>query len=209
MLAALPGTAELRAWVAGCATGEEAYSLAIVVHETLAQLGRKLDVKIFATDVHAASLERAALGEYPPESLEGMDGPRRERYFRPGGLGYRVIPGVRQMVVFATHNLLRDPPFPSLDLITCRNLLIYLKPAAQRKVISLLHFGLEPRGVLLLGPSEGTAGLQNELEVVESHFKVFRKRREAQMPPRPSCSCRRPIAHGLPGKRQIPRCACP
>ena len=177
ILEAVPEGTEFRVWVAACATGEEAYSLAIILHEILARNGRDVNVKIFATDVHEASLERAGAGEYPPESLEGMDAERRERYFTQSGLFLRVIPELRKMVVFAPQNLLRDPPFRAMDLITCRNLLIYLKPEAQHKVVSLLHFALKPGGTLFLGSSESPAGLQDGFEILQSRFKVYRKRR--------------------------------
>jgi len=207
LLQAVPPNTEFRAWVAGCATGEEAYTLAIILRETLEEIGREMEVKIFATDVHSASLERASAAEYPAESLEGMDAQRRERYFVMNGGGYRVVPELRKMVVFATHNLLRDPPFRALDLITCRNLLIYLKPTAQQKVVSLFHFGLKPRGTLFLGSSEGPTGLQDEFEILQSRFKVYRKRREVQVlntPLLPVLLPRRPRDNGGEGD-PVPR----
>ena len=190
---------EIRVWVAGCATGEEAYSIGILLDETLRRMGRRLDVKVFATDVHAASLETASAGIFPTSSVEKLEPERLEHYFVPISGGYRVTPQLRQMIVFAPHNLLKDAPFTKMDLITCRNMLIYLEPAAQKKVLTLFHFALKPRGLLMLGLSESPGDLADELESVDHHAKVFRKARDIR------------LAHdvrlaGLPalGKRTLP-----
>jgi two-component system CheB/CheR fusion protein len=125
---------EIRVWIAGCATGEEAYSLAILIDERLRLLGRSLNVKIFATDVHRASLEIASAGVYSEEALRDVKPARLERYFQRKADGYHVSPELRQMIVFAVHNIIKDAPFTKLDLITCRNLLIYFQPPIQKKV---------------------------------------------------------------------------
>ena len=137
----------LRLWVAGCATGEEAYSLAILLHELMAKLGER-PVKIFATDVHRGSLEQATRGLYDDEAVADVSAERLARYFIRSGDTYQVVPELRQMVVFAQHNVIKDAPFTRVDLITCRNLLIYLQPPAQQKVLSLFHFALNRGGVL-------------------------------------------------------------
>src|SRR5690606_20376718 len=142
--------------VAGCATGEEAYSLAILFRECVDNSGRNVRVKVFATDVHRTSLETAAAGRYALESLAGLDPERVRRHFRKVGNEFQVAAEVRNMVVFAAHDVLNDAPFTKLDLVTCRNLLIYLNPSAQARALSAMRFGLNIGGVLFLGPSEST-----------------------------------------------------
>lgn len=174
--------ADLRIWVAGCATGEEAYSIAMLVHEQLEQLGQTRDVKIFATDVHRASIDVASIGVYSEASLAQVSTARRDRYFTRQGNGFHVSQELRQMIVFATHNIIKDAPFTRLDLITCRNLLIYLQPLAQKKVLSLFHFGLKAGGHLFLGPSESPAELADEFDCLHEHWKIYRKRRDIRLP---------------------------
>jgi two-component system CheB/CheR fusion protein len=173
---------ELRCWVAGAATGEEAYSLAILLHERLQLSGRPLNVKIFATDVHGASLEVASAGVYDNESLADVRTNWLERYFVKKNGGYQVASEIRQMIVFARHNVIKDAPFTKLDLITCRNLLIYFQPHAQKKALSLFHFGLRTSGILFLGPSETPGELAPEFESLDDHWKIYRKRRDIRLP---------------------------
>jgi two-component system, chemotaxis family, CheB/CheR fusion protein len=187
---------ELRCWVAGCATGEEAYSLAILLHEGIRKSGKNLRAKVFATDVHARSLEVAAAGNYSNEALNSVSEKRLQEYFLATKDGYRVSPELRNMVVFAQHNVIKDAPFTRMDLITCRNLLIYLLPPAQNKALSLFHFGLKTGGVLFLGPSESPGELTGEFEVIHQHWKVYRKRRDAKLPP----DLRLPLSPGLSGQ---------
>lgn len=173
---------ELRVWVAGCATGEEAYSLAILIHEQIEALKLSLKVKIFATDVHPTSLETASSGVYSEASLSEVSPERMARYFKRDGAGYHVSSDLRQMIVFAPHNVIKDAPFTKLDLITCRNLLIYFEQLAQKKALSLFHFGLNTGGFLMLGPSESPGDLSDEFEVIEDHWKIYRKRRDRRFP---------------------------
>ncbi|HEU4408276.1 MAG TPA: chemotaxis protein CheB [Polyangiaceae bacterium] len=182
MLRAGPPEAPFRVWVAGCATGEEAYSLAIVLHELTTKLGPR-PVKIFATDVHPGSLEFAARALYDEESVAAVDAERRERYFVRRGPGFQVVPELRQMVVFAPHNVVRDAPFTRVDLVSCRNLLIYLQPPAQQKVLSLFHFALNRGGVLFLGPSESQGGMARDFEAIDGHWRIYRKFSNARFSP--------------------------
>src|SRR5579859_5161594 len=175
-----PGDMPLRAWVAGCATGEEAYSLAITIQEALGHAGGR-SVKIFATDVHPGSLEQAARGVYDEEALVNVPRDRVERYFRPMGRAYQIVPEIRQMVVFAPHNVIRDAPFTRMDLVSCRNLLIYLQPAAQQKALSLFHFALNRGGVLFLGPSESPGSLAQDYETIDKHWRIHRKATEVRV----------------------------
>jgi len=183
LLASVEEGQEFRVWIAGCATGEEAYSLAILIHEELMKMDRRPAVRIFATDAHRVSLDFASAGIYSEESLASVSSERREQFFVRKGDAYQVIPHLRKMIVFAPHDLLKDAPFTRLDLITCRNLLIYLQPMAQKKVLSLFHFSLKTGGVMFLGPSESPGDLVDEFESVDEHWKLYRKRRDVRLRP--------------------------
>jgi two-component system CheB/CheR fusion protein len=189
LLERTPRDRPLRIWVTGCATGEEVYSLAIVLSDLMLERGSR-PVKIFATDLHRGSLERAARAVYDEEAIHGVTPERLARYFTRLGSTYQVVPDLRQMVVFAPHNVIRDAPFTRVDLVSCRNLLIYLQPSVQQKVLSLLHFALNRGGVLFMGPSENPGALGRELETLDKHWKIYRKLSDvhaAQTPqPRPN-----------------------
>jgi len=176
-----PRNAPLRLWVAGCATGEEAYSLAILLQDLMAIHGER-PVKIFATDVHRGSLERAAVAAYDEEAVSNVSADRLARYFIQNGNSYQVVPELRQMIVFAQHNVISDAPFTRLDLITCRNLLIYLQPPAQQRILSFFHFALTQNGVLFLGPSESLGSLADGFDIVDKHWQLYRKAGEVRMP---------------------------
>lgn len=182
LLAKVSPEDEIRAWVAGCATGEEAYSLAILFHEALAAADRPINVKIFATDVHRASLEFASVGVYDEAALIEVSSERLDRYFVKQAAKYQVAQDLRKMIVFAPHNIIKDAPFTKLDLISCRNLLIYLQTPAQKKALSLFHFGLKTGSVLVLGPSESPSEISDEFETLDGHWKVYRKRRDVRLP---------------------------
>ena len=182
ILASVPPNEEIRIWIAGCATGEEAYSLAILFHEHLSAAHRPLNLRIFATDVHRSSLEVASAGVYNEEALAEVTPDRRDRYFVRDDHGYRVAKDLRQLIVFARHNLITDAPFTRLDLVSCRNLLIYFQPVAQKKALSLFHFAMKTGGMLLLGPSETPGELGDEFETLDAHWRIYRKRRDARLP---------------------------
>ena len=173
---------EVRIWVAGCATGEEAYSLAMIIHEQLEANQQPINVKIFATDVHRVSLEIAGAGVFGEDTLADVAPERLERYFTRQRDGYHIVPDLRQMIVFANHNVMNDAPFTKLDLVTCRNLLIYFQPNAQKKALSLFHFGLKTGGFLFLGPSETPGDLLDEFEAIDVHWKLYRKSRDVRLP---------------------------
>jgi two-component system CheB/CheR fusion protein len=172
----------IRVWVPGCATGQEAYSIAILLHEQLRARRRPTRVKILATDVHKASLDVASAGLYTFEQVAGVSEARLQQFFslKPGG--YQISPLLRESLVFAPHNLIRDAPFTKMDLITCRNLLIYFQPHAQKTVLTLFHFALKPGGVLFLGSSESPGGLLDEFDTVDEQAKIYRKRRDLGLP---------------------------
>jgi two-component system, chemotaxis family, CheB/CheR fusion protein len=171
----------VRVWVAGCATGEEAYSVAIAFQEVMRATGCQRRLKVFATDVNKRSLEQASRGVFASEVLQEVDKPVLERYLTPRTDGFQIRPELRQMIVFAPHNVLRDAPFTDLDFVSCRNMLIYLRPAAQRRAISLLHYGLGVGGVLLLGGSETTGELAGEFDVISDRHRLYRKNRDVRL----------------------------
>ncbi len=173
---------EFRVWVAGCATGEEAYSLAILIREEIDRMSARVNVKVFATDVHRASLDVASAGVYSEASLSEVSPTRLQRFFTKVKHGYQVAAELRKMIVFAPHNIIKDAPFTKIDLVTCRNLLIYLEPAAQQKALSLFQFALKRGGVVVLGPSESPGELKSEFDVIDERWKVYRKRRETRLP---------------------------
>ncbi len=173
---------DLRVWSAACATGEEAYSLAILLAEHAERIDFTGKVTVFATDVHKSSLETASQGIYSLDRLSNVDQERLERFFKKEMDGrFRVTAQLRKMVVFASHNLLSDPPFTRLDLVCCRNLLIYFLPEVQERAIALFHFALKKSGVLFLGSSEDLGAYTGEFEVISNKHKLFRKLRDLKL----------------------------
>jgi two-component system CheB/CheR fusion protein len=173
---------DLRVWSAACATGEEAYSLAILLAEKSEESGFMGKVTVFATDVHKTSLEVASQGIYDRARLTNVSPDRMDKFFKKEGNDlFRVTSELRKMVVFAPHNLLNDPPFTRLDLVCCRNLLIYFQAEVQEKVISLFHFALKKDSILFLGSSEGLGAFAGEFEVIANQHKLFRKIRDLKL----------------------------
>ncbi|HEY4592827.1 MAG TPA: CheR family methyltransferase, partial [Thermoanaerobaculia bacterium] len=166
----------LRVWVLGCSTGEEAYSLAITFAEFAEARGSRLPVQVFATDLNAAGIEKARAGVYPKSIAHDVSPERRRRFFAEVDGSYRISKTVRDMCVFARHNVLTDPPFSQMDLISCRNLLIYLDPALQQKVVPLLHYALKPAGFLLLGSSETIGSYRDLFEAADARHKTYAKK---------------------------------
>ncbi|MEL6542984.1 MAG: chemotaxis protein CheB [Myxococcota bacterium] len=192
------GQRPLRIWTPGCATGAEAYSLAIAIDECRTRLGKNLPVKIFATDVHQDSLERASAGIFDSSIEAQVSADRLERYFNKSGSSYEIIPEIRRMLVFAPQNVLGDAPFTNLHMIVCRNLLIYFEPAQQLKVLSLFLFGLRRDGILFLGRSESLGSLSDRFETLSSEWKIFRKTASERLPIIDSM----PVSVSFPRKRR-------
>jgi two-component system CheB/CheR fusion protein len=174
---------QVRVWVVGCASGEEAYSVAIILRECLAELHREVKTQIFATDIDAEAIALARTGRYPQGIAADLSEERLNRFFVRDSSNLLVRKEVREMVVFAEQNALRDPPFTKLDLVCCRNLLIYLEPELQKKLLSLLHFSLLPAGLLFLGSSEALGMVKDGFAEVSSKWKLFRKKKWAAMLP--------------------------
>lgn len=166
----------LRVWSAACSTGEEAYTLAMLCNRVREERFPRVDLKVFATDVDRAALEIASAGLYPRSVIADLPTDLIERNFVPEGNDhYRINRALRDRLIFARQDLLNDPPFTKIDLISCRNLLIYLRPAAQKKLLSLLHFALQPGGLLFLGTSETLGDMSYAFETLDSRHRIFRK----------------------------------
>ncbi|MEJ6981823.1 PAS domain S-box protein [Pedobacter sp. P351] len=162
-------------WICACSTGEEAYSIAILIDKYLQKTTRSLDVKIFATDIDESNIEFAARNIYPDTIEKDIDEKTLDQYFIKDGKNYSIIPRIRKQIVFARHNVIKDPPFIKNDLVSCRNMLIYMNSVLQQKVLSTLHFSLNMEGYLFLGPSETIASIKESVYEVNSKWKIFRK----------------------------------
>jgi len=165
----------LRAWVPGCATGEEAYSVAMVLLEAVQAADRGMSIQVFASDLDQSALEFARAGIYPESIAADISPDRLRRFFIKGENNYQVSKQVREMVVFAPQNLISDPPFSRIDLITCRNLLIYLAPEIQRRVVSLFHFALREGGYLFLGNAESVGPNADLFDPASKKWRIYRR----------------------------------
>jgi two-component system CheB/CheR fusion protein len=171
---------ELRIWVPACSTGEEAYSIAMEIREYLRKIGSSRRFKIFASDVDRAAIFTAADGLYDESIVADVSYDYLNTYFTREPIGYRVRPELKEHILFAVQNLLEDPPFIRIDLISCRNFLIYVTTDSQQKILSSFHFSLNPSGCLILGPSESLGGLTSAFTPLDRRWKVFRKRSGAR-----------------------------
>lgn len=169
-----------RAWVPGCATGEEVYSLAIVLRECLDQVPRRIKLQLFGTDIDSHAIEKAREGVYPASIEADVDAERLNRFFIKDNNVFRVCKQIRDDVVFSLQDVLKDPPFSRLDLLCCRNLLIYLDAAAQKKLLPLFHYTLSPAGILVLGSSETVSGYTNLFATRNKKWKIYARREVPQ-----------------------------
>ena len=172
-----PPSQALRVWIPGCSTGEEAYSLAIVFREALEQFkpARSHTLQIFATDLDQAAIAKARNGIYPANIVADVSPERLNRFFGPVAGGYQVGKSIRESVIFAPQNLIMDPPFTRLDLVSCRNLLIYLTPELQKKILPLFHYSLNPGGVLVLGSAETVGGFTDLFAPLAGKTQLYRR----------------------------------
>lgn len=168
----------LRVWCAGCSTGEEAYSLAIMLRECIekAKVKNSFKIQIFATDIDKNAIEKARAGIYPANIAADVSPYRLQRYFTKDDGNYRIRKDIREMVIFAPQNIIMDPPFTKLDLLCCRNLLIYLNAELQKKLIPLFHYALNPHGVLFLGSSESIGNFNELFDSLDNKWKVFARK---------------------------------
>jgi two-component system CheB/CheR fusion protein len=172
----------LRVWVAGTSTGEEAYSIAILFAEAFEQVKRWPNIKIFATDVEQQNIEAAGAGMFSEAITAEVSPERLERFFSKRGNHFVVKAEIRQNIVFARHNLLEDPPFTRMDLVTCRNVLIYFKTSAQERALRRMQYSLASNGTLFLGSSESLGTLQQDFSPVSSKHKIYRILRHVSLP---------------------------
>jgi two-component system CheB/CheR fusion protein len=165
---------ELRFWIAGCSTGEEAYTLAILAREVMDSLGMARDIKIFATDIDRDAVAKAGAGYYPESIAADLAPAFLAKYFYNRGDSFQVSRTLREMVVFAQHNLIKDPPFTRIDFVSCRNLLIYLQTNLQQRALDMFSFSLQPGGVLLLGTSETVGDMEECFEPLDRKNRIYR-----------------------------------
>jgi two-component system CheB/CheR fusion protein len=171
-----PYNYNLRMWVPGCATGEEAYSLAIVLKECMDEMKSEFSVQVFATDIDSEAIETARIGLYPGNIGADVGQERLAKFFESTDNSYRINRNIREMLIFAPQSLIKDPPFTRMDLICCRNVLIYLQPELQKKLLNLFYYSLNPGGILFLGSSETVGNLSDLFELVERKWKIYRHR---------------------------------
>ncbi|MEI8243586.1 MAG: chemotaxis protein CheB [bacterium] len=188
----------IRVWSAGCSTGEEAYSLAILLAEKQELLKRSFRVQVFATDIDSQAIATARLGLYPASIAADISPERLERFFsaEPDGLTYRIHKGIRDMLVFSEQSVIKDPPFSKLDLLCCRNLLIYMGDALQDRIIPLFHYALKPGGFLVLGTSETVGGGGVHFVAMDRKLKLYQRKGDF-----------RSLQRGVPDRFALPETA--
>src|ERR1022692_3843924 len=175
--ASRPAGQVLRAWVPACYTGEEAYSLAMVFKEVMEEVKPKRNntLQVFATDLNKDAIDKARQGIYPENICADVAPKQMSRFFIKDDGGCRVIKEIREMVIFAPQSLILDPPFTKLDILSCRNLMIYLAPEMQKKLIPLFHYSLTPGGILLLGSAETVGTFTSLFTPINSKLRIFRR----------------------------------
>ncbi|PPK85835.1 two-component system CheB/CheR fusion protein [Neolewinella xylanilytica] len=178
------GEREVRIWVPACSTGEEAYSIAILIQDYLDSNGLERTFKIFGSDVDRKSIITAAAGVYDESIAADVPAPWLQKYFIREPPGFRVRPDLKENILFAVQNLLDDPPFIRIDFLSCRNFLIYVNGEGQQRILANFHFSLNPSGCLMLGPSESLGGLQSAFTTVDRRWKIYRKRMGGKTPAR-------------------------
>ncbi len=180
LFAGKPPGAAIRVWVPGCSTGEEAYSIAILLQERLEALKQRFKIQVFATDIDGRAIDTARSGVYPPSIATDMLPARLARFFvqeTEGGV-YHIHKGIRDMMIFSEQDVIKDPPFSKLDLISCRNLLIYMNGSLQQKLIPLFHYALNPDGFLFLGTSETVGEFMDLFAVMDRKSKLYRRKED-------------------------------
>lgn len=173
----LPDNYVLRAWVTACSTGEEAYSLAIIFKEIINDMenGRGLSLQIFASDLDIHAIEKARKGFFSSNIVVDVSSDRINKDFKAEAEGFRVNSDIREMLVFAPHDLIKDPPFTKLDILSCRNVLIYMEPPLQKKLMALFNYSLNPGGIMILGTAETLGQNNTDFDVIDSRLKFFKK----------------------------------
>ncbi len=198
---------ELRFWITACSTGEEAYSLAILVHEALQDSNKNIRVKIFATDIDRVALDKASQGVYPLSIARDVGDERLQKYFVAKDNSFQIVRKIREMLIFSPHDLTKDAGFTRINLITCRNVLIYMQSDLQYQVLRNLHFSLVSKGVLFLGKAEMLGEFESEFASLDKKWRFFQKRRDVRLP-LPSTSTSKPgrgslLNYNQPQKVQV------
>ncbi len=183
-----------RVWVPGCGSGEEAYTVAILLNECMQQMDKSFDLQVFGTDLDKEAIEVARRGEYPAGIAADVPADYLKRYFSEEDGTYTVSKQIREMLVFAPQNVIADPPFTNLDLLSCRNLLIYLNADIQKRLLPLFHYTLKPDGLLMLGTSETIDGFTNLFDPVEKRQKIFKRREGSGVTTMPAAAPRQQAA---------------
>jgi two-component system, chemotaxis family, CheB/CheR fusion protein len=197
----------IRIWVPGCSSGEEAYSLAILFREAVRKLNRSFETQVFGTDLDTEAIEAARQGRYPAGIAIDVGPERLKEYFSLQDASYQIRKQIREMCIFAPQNLIKDPPFTKLDLISCRNLLIYLNSDLQKRLLPIFHYALKPGGILFLGPSETIGAYGGLFEVLDKRWKIYRRRELPvghplpEIPAQPAGRLHGEQTPGLPGRR--------
>lgn len=181
LVAMMSDSRQIRVWIAGCSSGEEAYSIAIAFAECAREADKSLNLKILATDIHQNSLAVSAAGSYSADSVAAIPAPLLERYFDKTGNNFKIKKNIRSLIVFSQHNILKDPPFTRIDLLTCRNMLIYLDDDAQMQAIALFHFALRKGGTLFLGPSETLGYYSDQFNPIHQKWRIYSKARDTRL----------------------------
>jgi two-component system CheB/CheR fusion protein len=173
----------LRAWVTACSTGEEAYSLAILFKEVISEMenDRGLSLQIFASDIDIHAIEKARKGLFSSNIVADVSADRINKNFKSEAAGFRVNSEIREMLIFAPHDLIKDPPFTKLDILTCRNMLIYMEPPLQKKIMALFNYSLKPGGIMILGTAETLGQNNTDFDVIDSKLKFFKKTKSSKL----------------------------
>lgn len=181
MVSAAKSGSALRIWVPGCASGEEAYTIAMLIHDRAEAEEKRLKIQLFATDIDEQALETARRGHYADGVLAHVPDRYRTRYFRQEGTGYRVVDDIREICIFSTQSVIKDPPFSRIDLLSCRNLLIYLNSDLQDRLIPIFHYALHPGGVLFLGSSENVTKHTKLFQTIDAKWRIFRRKESSEL----------------------------
>ncbi|MFW5771051.1 MAG: chemotaxis protein CheB [Spirochaetota bacterium] len=172
----IPDGGNLRVWVPGCSTGEEVYSIAMILYEYLDAHPGRFNIQMFGSDIDMNAIKKAREGKYPSNISVDISPERLKRFFTRDGDYYRIRSEIRDSIVFSIHNVLKDPPFLRLNLLSCRNLLIYLDTSAQKKILPLFHYSLAPEGILMLGSSESIGQFTDMFQTLHSKWKIFKRK---------------------------------
>ncbi len=172
----------VRVWIPGCSTGEEVYSIAMIIQEYIDKVGKHLEIQLFGTDIDEDAINIARTATYPSTIVKEVSTERLHRFFTKSGEGYRVKKSIREMAIFAPHDVLINPPFSKLDAISCRNVLIYMNKDAQKKMLSSFNYALKPGGIMFLGPSESISNFVESFSTLDNKWKIYKSKKTEYTP---------------------------